>query len=50
MDNSDILRLFAQANRRTGHEEYAKTLENAAAVYEAQEILKEESKKDIVTE
>ena len=49
MNKSDILRLFAQANRKCGKEtgksfysKYAETLENAAAVYEANEILNED--------
>jgi len=45
MDNSDILYLFAQVNRRNGYEEYADMLENTAAVYEADKIL-EEAKND----
>ena len=41
MDNSDILRLFAKANEKCGYKEYAEILEDAAAVYEASEILNE---------
>lgn len=44
MDNSDMLRLFAEANRKCGRNEYADLLENTAAVYEAAEILREEQK------
>ena len=36
--NSYLLRMFAEANRNCGHEDYAKILENAAAVYEAKEV------------
>mgnify|MGYP001619967928 CR=1 FL=1 len=40
--NSYLLRLFAEANRKCGYDDYAKTLENAAVVYEAREVLEEE--------
>ena len=46
MNNSDILKLFADANRKCGYEDYAKLLDNPAAVYEATEILREERKRD----
>lgn len=46
MNNSDVMYLFALANRRCGHEEYAKLLENTAAVYEAREVLREVIKQD----
>ena len=39
--NSYLLRLFAEANRKCGYDDYAKTLENAAVVYEAREVLVE---------
>ena len=41
--NSYLLRLFAEANRKCGHDDYAKTLDNAAVVYEAREVLVEDS-------
>ena len=41
MNNSDILKLFAQANRSLGHNKYADLLENTATVYEANEVIKE---------
>ena len=40
--NSYLLRMFAEANRKCGHDEYAKLLENTAVVYEAREILEDE--------
>ena len=45
MNGSDYLRLFAAQNRKAGYTRYAEILDNAAAVYEAGEILKEETKK-----
>ena len=44
MDNSDIMHLMAMGLRRAGGEhnkKYADMLDNTAATYEAQEILKE---------
>ena len=41
MTNSDLLRLFAEANRKCGYEKYARTLEESAVIEEAKEILKE---------
>lgn len=41
--NSTILRMFAEANRKCGYDDYAKTLDNAAVVYEAREVLEEDS-------
>ena len=43
MKTSDYLKLFAIANKRAGHDKYAEILNNQAAVYEAEEILKEKS-------
>ena len=41
MNNSDFLKLFAQANRKCGYNDYADSLEEKATVYEADEVLKE---------
>ena len=41
MNNSDLFKLFAECNRKAGYEQYANTLDNAAAGYEAEEILNE---------
>ena len=38
MENSDLLRVFAQANKQCGHAKYANILENQATVEEAKEI------------
>ena len=45
MKNSDIIKLFARANKRCGHDEYAEILDNTAAVYEANEIVRESEKR-----
>ena len=42
MKNSEILFLFAQANRKCGYDEYADFLENSVAVKSAEEILSED--------
>lgn len=39
MKTSEILNIFAQANRRCGYHEAARVLENAATVKEAEEVL-----------
>ena len=41
MKNSELLRIFAQANKDCGYEEYAEMLEKKAAVSEAEEIGKD---------
>ncbi len=44
MKNSELLRMFAEANKRCGYDQQAKKLEEVAVVYEAEEILKDEHK------
>ena len=39
MKNSELLWLFAKANRKCGYDDYAQDLEDAALVHEAEEIL-----------
>lgn len=46
MNNSYFLKLFAQANRDKGYWHYAESLENLAAVKEAEEVLKGEEDED----
>lgn len=46
MNESDIMRLFAQATKKCGYHDYAKQLENAATIYEANEIVREYEKKE----
>ncbi len=46
MKNSEVLYLFAQAHRKCGYQDYAQSLEDMAAKYEAEEILKESDESD----
>ena len=39
MTNSQLLHIFAQANKNCGYDEYADMLDSAAAVYEAEEAI-----------
>lgn len=42
---SNLLKMFAKANKICGYDDYAKILEDSAVVYEAKEILEEDNKK-----
>jgi len=43
MENSELLRIFADANRQCGYKDYANFLEDSAATEEAKEIIKKET-------
>lgn len=39
MNNSDLLRIFAEANKQVGYDRYAEKLEDKATVEEAEDCL-----------